>query len=158
MPADLSWHVARLALMTLTGLRELLVNFEISKLLDAELTTEDITELQEAEELCRRFLSWDIDEETQDVRDILMDMLEPQQEEEDDGIEYGQGQRQQDWHDEQDEIADRKADRLQVEKDDCGVLAESDLAGRSDQEYGRWTEDGKWTDDGEWAERAQWGV
>jgi hypothetical protein len=139
--------------MTLTGLRELLVNFEISKLLDAELTTEDITELQEAEELCRRFLSWDIDEETQDVRDILMDMLEPQQEEEDDGIEYGQ-----DGHDEQDEIADRKADRLQVEKDDCGVLAESDLAGRSDQEYGRWTEDGKWTDDGEWAERAQWGV
>ncbi|GFZ44458.1 LOW QUALITY PROTEIN: hypothetical protein JCM24511_02180 [Saitozyma sp. JCM 24511] len=135
---------------------ELLVNFEISKLLDAELTPEDINELQEAEELCRRFLSWEIDEETQDVRDILMDMLEPQQEEEDGEIEYGQGdearqgQREQDRHDEEDEIAHRTGNRLQVERDDRGVFGESDIAGRSDQEYGRWTEDG------EWAERAQW--
>jgi hypothetical protein len=134
--------------LILTRHSECLEKFEISKLLDAELTPEDITELQEAEELCRRFLSWEIDEETQDARDILMDMLEPQQEEEDGEIQYGQddqegqGRREQEEHGEQDEIADKMADGLQARRNHRGAGTGSDLAWRSDGEDGRWAEEG----------------
>lgn len=61
---------------------ELISTFQISKILDAELTEEDEAELQEAEDLARRFLSWTIDEKTTDVMDALRDMLDQGQVEE----------------------------------------------------------------------------
>lgn len=55
---------------------ECIATFQLSKILDAELTEEDEAELAEAETLAKRFLSWDIDEETTDVMDVLRDILE----------------------------------------------------------------------------------
>ncbi|WVQ87582.1 hypothetical protein IAS59_001308 [Cryptococcus gattii] len=50
--------------------------FEISKLLDATLTMENIQEIKAAEELARRFLTWDIDPESEDVIEVLRQMIE----------------------------------------------------------------------------------
>ncbi|KIR53753.1 DNA mismatch repair protein MSH5 [Cryptococcus gattii Ru294] len=50
--------------------------FEISKLLDATLTMENIQEIKAAEELARRFLTWDIDPESEDVMEVLRQMIE----------------------------------------------------------------------------------
>lgn len=58
------------------NLSELLSRFELSKLFDGELDQEDIDDLENAEYLARRFLSWDIHEETTDVMDVLQDMLD----------------------------------------------------------------------------------
>lgn len=50
--------------------------FEISKLLDATLTIENIREIKAAEELAKRFLTWDIDPDSEDVIEILQKMIE----------------------------------------------------------------------------------
>lgn len=50
--------------------------FEISKLLDATLTMENIQEIKAAEELTRRFLTWDIDPDSEDVIEVLRQMIE----------------------------------------------------------------------------------
>jgi len=55
---------------------ELISRFEIAKINQRELSPEETKELQQAEELARRFLAWDIDENTQDVMDILKDMID----------------------------------------------------------------------------------
>ncbi|KAK4685894.1 DNA mismatch repair protein MSH5, partial [Tremellales sp. Uapishka_1] len=54
---------------------DILSKFEVSRLLDGELTQEDRQELQDAEKLARRFLDWDIDDDAIDVRDSLVSML-----------------------------------------------------------------------------------
>lgn len=50
--------------------------FEISKLLDATLTIENIREIKAAEELAKRFLTWDIDPDSEDVIEVLQKMIE----------------------------------------------------------------------------------
>ncbi|ORY26954.1 putative meiotic recombination-related protein, partial [Naematelia encephala] len=54
---------------------ELMSKFELAKLLDRELTEDEKAELEDAEYLARQFLEWDIDADTQDVMDILKDMV-----------------------------------------------------------------------------------
>lgn len=54
---------------------ELVSNFEITKLIDTELTAEDIAEIQAAEELAAKFIAWDLDAEDGDVLDTLADLL-----------------------------------------------------------------------------------
>ena len=55
---------------------ELISRFEIAKINARELSRAETKELQQAEELAKRFIGWDIDEETQDVMDILKDMID----------------------------------------------------------------------------------
>ena len=55
---------------------ELISRFEIAKINARELSRAETKELQRAEELAKRFIGWDIDEETQDVMDILKDMID----------------------------------------------------------------------------------
>lgn len=59
-----------------------IATFQITKILDATLTEKDEIDLQKAEELTKRFLLWNIDEENTDVMDILKELLDMDEEEE----------------------------------------------------------------------------
>lgn len=52
------------------------MNYQLSKLLDTQLTPEQENELEQAENLTRRFLTWRIDPEQEDVLETLKDMLD----------------------------------------------------------------------------------
>ncbi|WOO84537.1 DNA mismatch repair protein MSH5 [Vanrija pseudolonga] len=72
---------------TLTYLYNHLVsNFEITKLIDTELTAEDIAEIQAAESLAAKFIAWDLDAEDGDVLDTLADMLGGDEAQEEDAV------------------------------------------------------------------------
>lgn len=45
-------------------------------MLDATLTIENIREIKAAEELAKRFLTWDIDPDSEDVIEVLQKMIE----------------------------------------------------------------------------------
>jgi DNA mismatch repair protein MSH5 len=49
--------------------------FQITKLIDATLTDEDLEELAQAEDLAKRFLSWDLQEEDDGILDQLREMF-----------------------------------------------------------------------------------
>lgn len=55
---------------------ELISKFEIARIHDRPLSAQDVKELKQAEELAKMFLAWDIDETTQDVLDVLRNMIE----------------------------------------------------------------------------------
>ena len=66
--------------------------FQITKLIDAQLTAEDIAELVQAEELAKRFLAWEIHEEDDCLVDRLKELFaEVEEEEEEDELELGEG-------------------------------------------------------------------
>lgn len=52
------------------------MNYEMSKLLDTRLTPDEAAELERAEDLARRFLSWDIGAEGEDTLETLKNMLD----------------------------------------------------------------------------------
>jgi DNA mismatch repair protein MSH5 len=55
---------------------ELVSRFELARLHDRPLRPQDIVELKQAEKLAKMFLEWDIDPDTQDVKDVLKNMIE----------------------------------------------------------------------------------
>ncbi|WVQ82858.1 hypothetical protein IAT38_004993 [Cryptococcus sp. DSM 104549] len=88
---------------------ECVSKFEISKLLDATLTDENRREIKAAEELAKRFLTWDIDPETEDVMEVLREMLKAADlcmEEDLDETSEKQGTRQEDEDTEEDSGAE----------------------------------------------------
>ena len=97
--------------------RECIANFEISKLLDDKLSDQDIKELQEAEMLAKRFLDWHIDEETQDIMELLKDML--------DDLNTGGSFLQQDEY--QDHLEDSEDSKRFQEIREEGINLEQDL-------------------------------
>ncbi|WVF66781.1 hypothetical protein IAT40_001523 [Kwoniella sp. CBS 6097] len=55
---------------------ECMNKFEFHKLHDASITTEQGKEIDEAEEIAKRFFQWEVDEESEDVQEVLREMLE----------------------------------------------------------------------------------
>ncbi|KAF7288536.1 DNA mismatch repair protein 5 [Mycena chlorophos] len=53
----------------------LLSAHELGKLLDEEMTEEERFDLEDAEAVCRRFLAWDLDEDADNVKQRLADVL-----------------------------------------------------------------------------------
>jgi hypothetical protein len=53
----------------------LISKFEVTKIIDATLTAEDVQELQEAEEITKRFLGWDIQGEVTSLRDVMDEIM-----------------------------------------------------------------------------------
>lgn len=53
-------HASRASLGSRFPQSELLVRHEVCQLLDEDMTDEERNELEEAEEVCRRFLAWDL--------------------------------------------------------------------------------------------------
>lgn len=91
---------------------ELISRFEIAKINARELSRAETKELQRAEELAKRFIGWDIDEETQDVMDILKDMID---------AVYG------------DEDSDDEAERQEEANDDAKRSTEDVLGARVEE-------------------------
>ena len=66
----------RLAVGAILTQSELVAKFEIARLHDKPLRPQDVVELKKAEKLAKMFLEWDIDPDTQDVQDVLKNMIE----------------------------------------------------------------------------------
>lgn len=65
---------------------ECITNKTISKLWEQELEDEDIQEINDAHQLARQFLQWEIDDKT-DVRDRLGEILDAMDEDDEDDEE-----------------------------------------------------------------------
>jgi len=66
----------RLVIGAILTQSELVAKFEIARLHDKPLRPQDVVELKKAEKLAKMFLEWDIDPDTQDVQDVLKNMIE----------------------------------------------------------------------------------
>lgn len=64
-------HIATSLRYLLTYARpsDLLSAHEITKLLDEDMTAEEMRELEEADRVCRRLLQWDLEVESKEERD-----------------------------------------------------------------------------------------
>lgn len=66
-----------------------MANFQITKLIDATLTDEDLEELSQAEDLAKQFLAWDLQEEDDGLLEQLRSMFVSVESE--DVLEPGEG-------------------------------------------------------------------
>lgn len=54
---------------------EMIATGQLTRLLDEEMTDLEIEELEVSEEVCRRFMAWDMDEEFGDVKTKMAEVL-----------------------------------------------------------------------------------
>lgn len=111
---------------------ELVSKFEVARIHDRPLSAQDVKELKQAEELAKMFLAWDIDETTQDVLDVLRNMIE---------VVYG-GDDVED--DEEVEVHEGDPSQFGAKVEEIDVDEEEDShvrAGRQMQDDGEWQDD-----------------